>query len=167
MSALKLKPTIVALAVALSGSAALAESMDSVVKTRPDQNIDQQYGRDSVYGFSAEAKPMKPEQSGSRDSNVLADVWHFTEGAAASAWAATTSVFKPSSSSAIAQSEPQPYGRAGGYFGSDRVSALSNTPTNSDIVVKSGEAVGGVADTGATVSDAGATGISSYNWNLR
>jgi len=37
-----------------------------VVTTRPDQNIYQQYGRDSVYAFSPDRKPQKPEQTGSR-----------------------------------------------------------------------------------------------------
>jgi len=40
----------------------LAVSTD-VVKTRADQNIDQQYGRDSVYGFSPESKPLSPERT--------------------------------------------------------------------------------------------------------
>ena len=171
MSALKpsgMKPTIVALAIALSGSAAFAESMDNIVRTRSDQNIYQQYGRDSVYGFSAEAKPLKPEQTGSHDSNIFADVWHFTEGLAASAWAATTGLFKGTeSTSTVAQVEPQPYGRAGGYGGSDRVAVLSSTPTNSETVVKTGEAVGNAADTRANLSNASDTSTDSYNWSMR
>jgi hypothetical protein len=42
------------------------ESMTSVVTTRADQNIHQQYGRDSVYGFSSDSKPLTPEQTSSR-----------------------------------------------------------------------------------------------------
>ena len=42
------------------------ESMKSVVTTRADQNIHQQYGRDSVYGFSSDSKPLTPEQTSSR-----------------------------------------------------------------------------------------------------
>jgi len=57
----RLKPLAVALTLALP-SAALAVSTD-VVKTRADQNIDQQYGRDSVYGFSPERKPLSPERT--------------------------------------------------------------------------------------------------------
>ena len=56
------KPLVVAVALALPGAAAFAASMDDVVKTRADQNIDEQYGRDSVYAFSRDAKPLKPEQ---------------------------------------------------------------------------------------------------------
>jgi len=106
------KPLVVALALALSGSAAFAESMDDVVKTRPDQTIDQHYGRSSVYGLSADDK-----------------------------------------AGTIAQVEAQPYGRAGGFAGSDRVVVLSNTATNSDLAVKSGELVGNAADTRAKVPD--------------
>ena len=171
MSALtpsRVKPVVLALAIALSASAAYAESMDNIVKTRADQNIDQQYGRESVYGFSADAKPQKPEQTGSHDSNIFADAWHFTEGVAASAWAATTSLFKTSdSASTAAQIEPEPYGRAGGYTGSDRVAVLANTPTNSETVVNTGEAVGNAADIRANVSNTSDTTIVSYNRSLR
>ena len=64
-----LKPIVIALTLALPGSAALAASMNDVVETRADQNIDQQFGRDSVYGFSADKKPLKPEQTGSQSSD--------------------------------------------------------------------------------------------------
>jgi len=57
----RLKPLVVALTLALP-SAALAVSAD-VVQTRADQNIDQQYGRDSVYGFSPESKPLSPDRT--------------------------------------------------------------------------------------------------------
>jgi len=57
----QLKPLIVALTLALP-SAALAAPAD-VVGTRADQNIDQQYGRDSVYAFSTDSKPLTPERT--------------------------------------------------------------------------------------------------------
>jgi len=38
------------------------------VTTRADQNIYQQYGRDSVYGFSPDRKPFKPDQTASRNA---------------------------------------------------------------------------------------------------
>src|SRR4051812_33075489 len=56
-----LKP--IAVALALASSAAFAASMGDVVKTRADQNIDQQYGRDSVYAFSPDSKPLSPERT--------------------------------------------------------------------------------------------------------
>src|SRR5689334_25190004 len=87
------KSIVIALDLALPGSAAMAISMDDVVKTRADQNIDQQYGRDSVYAFSADAKPLKPEQTGSRDMPIFgkvkgyaAEAWHKTEGFTAGLW---------------------------------------------------------------------------------
>jgi hypothetical protein len=58
-----LKPIVFALALAMPGAAVVAASMGDVVKTRADQTIDQQYGRDSVYGFSPESKPLSPERT--------------------------------------------------------------------------------------------------------
>jgi len=57
-----LKPIALAVALALPSSAALTAPMDAV-KTRPDQNVDQQYGRDSVYAFSADSKPLSPDRT--------------------------------------------------------------------------------------------------------
>lgn len=66
-----LKPVVIALALALPGSAALAASMGDIVTTRADQNIDRQYGRDSVYAFSPDKKPLTPERtSGSSTAGV-------------------------------------------------------------------------------------------------
>jgi hypothetical protein len=42
------------------------ESVTNAVTVRGDQNIHQQYGRDSVYGFSLNRKPLKPEQTSPR-----------------------------------------------------------------------------------------------------
>jgi hypothetical protein len=158
-----LKPIVIALALVLPGSTALAASMDDVVKTRADQNIDQQYGRDSVYAFSPDAKPLKPEQTGSRDTNIFgtmktyaAEAWHKTEGFAAATWNKTTGLFTHhDGSGAVAQVEPQPYGRAGGYVGADRIAVLeSNRPFQANgtpnTTVQTGEAaLGNVADTRA------------------
>ena len=44
------------------------QSDSQVVTTRADQNIYQQYGRDSVYGFSPDRKPLKPEHTASRNA---------------------------------------------------------------------------------------------------
>ena len=66
-----LKPVVIALALVLPGSAALAASMGDIVTTRADQNIDQQYGRDSVYAFSLDKKPLTPERtSGSHAAQI-------------------------------------------------------------------------------------------------
>ena len=121
-----IRPLVVAMALALPGSAALAAQMDDVVTTRADQNIDQQYGRDSIYAFSPDSKPLKPEQSASRDFHPFAKMKSY----AAEAWHKTTGVFKHPDSTSMnaAQAESQ--------------------PSNSQDVVKTGEASSnGAADT--------------------
>jgi len=133
--------------------------MDDVVKTRPDQNIQEQYGRDSVYAFSSHAKPLKPEQTGSRDADIFgnvknyaADFWHKTEGFAASAWDKTTGLFGDHTQGpAVAEAELQPYGRAGGYVGADRIAVLeSEVPFRAngtgDVVMTGEAAMGNAAD---------------------
>ena len=47
------------------------QSDRQVVTARADQNIYQQYGRDTVYGFSPDRKPLKPEHTASRNANTL------------------------------------------------------------------------------------------------
>jgi len=70
-----LKPLVVA--IALSLPCLTVSAANDGVTTRADQNVDQQYGRDSVYAFSTAAKPLSPERiSGSRsidDSSLGAD----------------------------------------------------------------------------------------------
>src|SRR5262249_340541 len=166
-----------------AGAAAVGAPMGDVVTTRADQNIDQQYGRDSVYAFSPESKPLKPEQTSSRETNPFgkiksyaAEGWQKTEDFASSAWHKTAGLFRHQpSSSALVQTEPQPYGRAGGYVGSDRIAVLeSNTPpaANWQNVVTTGESKGNVADihgeahhaqtpSAAGVSGSGQRGIQS------
>lgn len=151
------KPLVVAVALALPSAAAFAASISDVVMTRSDQNIDEQYGRDSVYAFSRDAKPLKPEQTGSRHVGWLSNTADKTKAFVAGTWDKTTSLFKghgaSSYGSAVAY-EPQRYGRAGGYAGSDRVAMLSTTPAataiaNSD-VVKTGQELDNAADTRAS-----------------
>jgi hypothetical protein len=78
-----IRPTLIVAAVLFASSASYAETMSNVVTTRSDQNIEQQYGRDSVYAFSVDAKPMKPEQTGSR---AFGKVWEKTEDAGRWTW---------------------------------------------------------------------------------
>ena len=68
--------TVTALALAaaaFSNFAAVDEgqSTSQVVTTRADQNIYQSYGRDSVYAFSGERKPLKPENAASANTNAV------------------------------------------------------------------------------------------------
>jgi hypothetical protein len=140
--------------------------MTDVVMTRSDQNIDEQYGRDSVYAFSRDAKPLKPEQTASRSDNFIGKTYDKTKGFVVGALDKTTSLFKHDGTSPAyaARYEPQPYGRAGGYAGSDRVAIMAATPTtyaaNSD-VVKSGQEPYSAADTTTYSHDTGTTGYSN------
>jgi hypothetical protein len=138
-----LKPLVVAVALSLPGAAALAEDMSQVVTTRADQNISQQYGRDSVYAFSNDAKPFKPEQTESRHTGWLNNAWDKTKSYTANAWHRTEGLFSQHGTAA-ANPEPQRYGRAGGYVGADRIAMLQTAPTVAvapeDSTVKTGEA---------------------------
>src|SRR6476659_990860 len=87
------KPLVVAVALALPGTAAFAASMDDVVKTRADQNLDEQYGRDSVSAFSRDAKPRNPESQASLDMGFLGDAYHKRTGFVANAWHKTPAMF--------------------------------------------------------------------------
>jgi hypothetical protein len=157
------KPLVVALALALPGTAAFAASMDDVVKTRADQNIDEQYGRDSVYAFSRDAKPLKPEQQGAHDMGFIGDAFHKTTGSVAGAWHKTTALFTgdgkddgKSYSANRYQYEPERYGRAGGYAGSDRVEVIAGkwdgTATANADTVKTGEELDNAAAAGTSTT---------------
>jgi hypothetical protein len=158
-----LKPIVLALALVVPETAVLAASMDDVVRTRSDQNIDQQYGRDSVYAFSADAKPLKPEQTGSRDTNLFSTVkdyaaaaWHKTEEFALDAWNKTTGAAHETSDSTAMHPEYQGYGRAGGYVGAGRIAVLeSNTPNRANATpndVVTGNSSAGTGMSGAANS---------------
>jgi len=154
------KPIIAAVALALSGSV-YAASMSDVVTTRADQNIDEQYGRDSVYAFSIDAKPLKPNQQGSSaDAGVFtkaktyaANAWDKTRDFTGNLWDKTTGLLPfssdHSSNSTTARYDMQPYGRAGGYVGPDRIAVLESASplaANSQMVVHTGAEQGNVAD---------------------
>lgn len=115
-----LKPLALAIALALPASMVVAASMDEVVKTRSDQNVDEQYGRDSIYGFSRDAKPMTPEQS----ANINKEYFGKAKGYAAAAWNKTTEFVENNKSTK--QNDIEGYGRAGGTVAEDRVEILSS-----------------------------------------
>lgn len=141
------KPLVLAIALSLSGTAAFAESIENVVKTRSDQNIDEQYGRDSVYAFSTHAKPAKPEQTGPSPVSKLFDK---TKALAVGAWDETKVALNKTKTvltqaPTVPPNEPQRYGRAGGFIGVEQfmvpqagVTASASTPSNAD-AVKTGE----------------------------
>lgn len=130
----QVKSVALAVALALSGATAFAESMSTVVTTRSDQTIAQQYGRDSVYAFSPGSKPFTPGQTA---SHMLENVKAYS----AVAWHKTTELLAPKPGSA-AQNEPQRYGRAGGYVGADQIAFLRSNVTSAaawQTSVKTGE----------------------------
>jgi len=148
-----IKPVVLAIALALPGAAAFAESFDDVVKTRADQNIDEQYGRDSVYAFSRYSKPATPDQTGPSPVSKLFDK---TKSFAFAAFDKTKVALDKTKTAltpepTIPPDEPQRYGRAGGFIGVDQfmvpqpgVSALAAAPPNAD-AVKTGESQWGYA----------------------
>jgi hypothetical protein len=138
------KPLIVALGLAVPGAASFATAMHDAVTTRADQSVAQKYGRDSVYGFSPDATPYNAEQQGARGMAFIGDVFHSTADFFSTAWDKTASLFKSDNGSDAATTgqELQPYGRAGGYIGSDRVelvSEASRTYAADSREVRSGE----------------------------
>ena len=106
MNARILRPVVAAsLLVAVAGGAS-AESLSNVVTTRSDQNIDMQYGRDSVYAFSNETKPMRPDQTSSRSlKSYGAEAWHKTERFATKAWDSTIGALTSRSDKKSAESD--------------------------------------------------------------
>jgi hypothetical protein len=89
---------LVATALLAGGSATYAESVNNVVTTRSDQNIQQQYGRDSVYAFSPDAKPLKPDQMANgggfdKVKSYGAEAWQKTEDTGQWVWDHTLGYF--------------------------------------------------------------------------
>src|SRR5690349_25059001 len=120
------------MALALPGSAALAAQVDDVVTTRADQNIDQQYGRDSIYAFSPDSKPLKPEQSASRDFHPFANMKSY----AAEAWHKTTGVFKHHDSTSASNSQDVvKMGEASSNRTADNEVAAQDVPPESQSMV--------------------------------
>jgi hypothetical protein len=151
------KPLVLACALAFSAGTALAASMTDIVTTRSDQNIDEQYGRESVFAFSPDAKPLKPEQTG-QGSNVFGAIGGFF----GATWDRVTGLFSgfgdDNAASQTAMNQPEElrgYGRAGGFVGGDRVAVLnSDNPyvANSDLVIVGDTIVGTGGGTHAPMS---------------
>jgi hypothetical protein len=126
-----IKPIALAVALALPGAAALAQPLSDVVTTRPDQTVTQQYGRESVYAFSPDAKPLTPAQTGSHAGFLTevkqysANAWDKTKEYSENAWDKTKALLAPKPG-AVNPNEPQRYGRAGGYVGADEIAFLNS-----------------------------------------
>lgn len=116
-----------ALAVALTLPAGLsfAAPVGEVVTTRDDQDIHQQFGRDSVYAIQTRQPADTESRSAASGSNGVGEFFAGVGAAGAAAWDRVTGIFEPGgSTAAVAQSEPQMYGRAGGYVGADQIALV-------------------------------------------
>ena len=117
------KTMALAVALALPATSAFSASMNDIVTTREDQDIYQQYGRDSVYAMQTR-QPAQTATHASSDSGV-GKFFAGVGAAGASAWHKVTSAFEPGSHShTVVTQEPRLYGRAGGYVGTDQVALL-------------------------------------------
>jgi hypothetical protein len=134
------KTMALAVALALPAAPTFAASMSDLVTTREDQNVHQQFGRDSVYAMQTH----QPAQIGSRISSdtSIGKIFAGIGAAGATAWDKMTSVFGPGSPSRVAE-QPQWYGRAGGYVGNDQLALLERAgpATDASQPVIAGEAM--------------------------
>jgi hypothetical protein len=163
------RPLVFALALAVPGAAALAESMD-VVHTR-DANVQPanlgRAGGSAVVDSRDAALEAQQEQAGEAawdKTKVGAEkAWDATKSGAATAYTSTKAFVtqKP----AVPPNEPQRYGRAGGFIGVEQfevpqpgVTMLGSAPANAD-AVKSGESQWGY--TNHTATSAAAKGTQS------
>ena len=145
-----IKPIALSIALALPGAAALAQPFGDEVRARADQTVTQQYGRDSVYGFSQSAKPLTPAQTGASSGafnevkQYSANAWDKTKEYSANAWDKTEAFLAPKPGTQK-PNEAQRYGRAGGYVGADEIAFLNSelaptTSTQTAGTVKDGSA---------------------------
>ena len=137
------KTMALAVALALPAAPTLAASMSDIVTTRDDQEIHQQFGRDSVYAMQTR-QPLQTESHVSSDSGI-GKFFAGVGSAGSSAWHKMTSVFEPKSetSHTMVAQQPQWYGRAGGYVGTDQLALLERAgpATNVSQAVTAGEAL--------------------------
>jgi hypothetical protein len=121
-----IRNAVLAVALTVPAGVSLAASMSEVVTTRENQDVHQQFGRDSIYAIQT----RQPADTGSRSSsNSSSGIGEFFAGVGASGaavWDRMTGMFEPSDSTAAAsQPEPEVYGRAGGYVGTDQLALLA------------------------------------------
>jgi len=106
-----LKSVALAVALTLPNVASLAASMKDVVCTRAAQRIGEQYGRDSLFAFgplSGDAKSSSAGPSGKAASLAVSGSAHSVH--------------------LFPAHRPQPYGRAGGYIGWERIVMMQLFP---------------------------------------
>jgi hypothetical protein len=144
-----LKPVALAVALALSNVGAFAASMQDVVSTRAAQRIGEQYGRDSLYAFSPALQTGQNPTNSSRLSRRGKSYGAGTSDKSASALRGSAPALD-----LLPAIRPEPYGRAGGYIGWERVvmmrlfpATLAGSAVQGPPIVKNGSGNGGdVAD---------------------
>src|SRR5262245_8531871 len=127
------KTMALAVALALPAAPSFAASMSDIVTTREDQDVHQQYGRDSVYAMQTR-QPVQTESHASSDSGI----GKFVAGVGAagtSAWHKMTGMFEPGSHTThtVVAQEPQWYGRAGGYVGANQLAFVERAGPATDV----------------------------------
>src|SRR5690242_4884364 len=122
-----LKPVALAVALALPNVGAFAASMQDVVSTRAAKSIAEQYGRDSLYAFSPESRRFKPGQNPTSSSLLSRSGKSYGAGTPDKK---SSSAMHGSAHSLdlLPAYRPQPYGRAGGYIGWERVVMMRLLP---------------------------------------
>jgi len=137
------KTMALAVALALPVAPSFAASMSDIVTTREDQDVHQQFGRDSVFAMQTR-QPAATESHASSDSGV-GKFFAGIGAAGSSAWDKMTSMFEPKSdtSRTVVAQQPQWYGRAGGYVGTDQLALLERAGPARDVSqpVTAGEAI--------------------------
>jgi hypothetical protein len=120
-----IKTMVVAVALTIPAALSIAAPMSDVVTTREDQNLHQQFGRDSVYAIQTRQPADTESRYGSYGSGGIGEFFAGVGAVGAAAWDKVTGLFEPGSSAAAAtEAEPRLYGRAGGYVGTDKLALL-------------------------------------------
>jgi hypothetical protein len=155
------RPLVVAVTLMLPGAAVLAAPMD--VHTRSLDANAYNLGRagGSAYTDSRDAAIA------SEHSQAGEAAWNKTKAGAEHAWDKTKAV--AATPPTLPPDEPQRYGRAGGFIGSEQfevpqpgVTELGSAPANAD-AVKSGESQWGYADRSAAATSANRQGTADMH----
>lgn len=125
-----IKTMALAVALTLPAGLSLAAPMSELVTTRENQDVYQQFGRDSVYAIQTRQPADTGPRYGSDGSSGVGEVLAGIGAAGAAAWDRVTGLFDSDGSThAGTPPEPETYGRAGGYVGTDQLALLERAGT--------------------------------------
>jgi hypothetical protein len=125
-----MKTLALAVALTLPAGLSLAAPMSELVTTRENHDIYQQFGRDSVYAIETRQPADTGPRYSSDGSSGVGGVFAGIGAAGASAWNRVTGLFDSDGSThAATPPEPEMYGRAGGYVGTDQLALLERAGT--------------------------------------